>query len=975
MDENTTNIQGKQAVNIESSAKPFHRFFTGHIIATFLIVAMTLSLTGVFLFQQAKQAKTLIAEQLIPLQTQLLQQTYLINTDKLIDNTLQNSNAHELLILQQQLLLQSKKLLLLKSEYQRDYQQWFSRNTLASRIVTRIESSDTSNEALKHKALIQLKTLLDALKIQITFLDNNSVVAPLDKQQKTAAQIEQLSAVEKQLHTAFIMLDKLTLHMPLSKFEQLRNQINALFVVDYPKQLIESQRDNQAMADIFRDLIRFENLILKRGVLDKWHEQLRLMKDYQQQLVEQQQQLQSILYQLSKDDYGIDTQSSGYIKANKDTLNASKLPQWIMVALTAALFSVLALLWLIKARIKLMSKENFTRIEHSFARDKKILTTTNPYFYSAEAEQLVNKIQQIPCDHDREDDFAVLKERNQVLETQMLQDKSTQEQLQRDLASLELAMSTRTKATLLLEQKRSTALYVSGLKQLMLLGKSALTLTKNTNHSKVINHYLCQAHLQAQDLVCTLRQASCYRYLQSSEAVLRLAQVNLANQIQAITLNLHGELLRCNNSLSVSMDEKIHHEVNLDKALFSELINTFIKLLLTGQTDKKLSFNLLLVDNNSDQQKIFFSAEIEGKGNAATLPQILQVFSDESIEHNEHTAYFNTLLRFLQGNNVNVTITEQGYQLGFTFTLGIINNQQTQYYPTLLLPSYLADIENTCLELSAKYLAMPIEVLIAAKQPIQYQRLQQLLHSIGLQVTFVTDEVMLEKNWQSGRFTLLMTEIACQPFIRFITDTDAKPSAKDTLVRGVFDLIKRTDSRKPPSAYEHWVIGEVTADSTENEIIAAMRPWLTLQKKAGEALEKVSVANTKNNTETPVIQRTSLARERSVSFNIERYIHHQGSAELAIFMLAEYTAENTVLVKQLSQAFINDDAIKVAVAAQSLLVNSKILAADYLVHLCQHWQKLLTNKVLDKHNKVQISLLKKTKKAVADINKYADDIV
>ena len=34
------------------------------------------------------------------------------------------------------------------------------------------------------------------------------------------------------------------------------------------------------MADIIRDFIRFEDLILKRGLLVKWQEHLTLMRDY-----------------------------------------------------------------------------------------------------------------------------------------------------------------------------------------------------------------------------------------------------------------------------------------------------------------------------------------------------------------------------------------------------------------------------------------------------------------------------------------------------------------------------------------------------------------------------------------------------------------------------------------------------------------------------------------------------------------------
>lgn len=962
MDKNTNNLNDKQVIKTKSNAKPFYQYFTVYILTIFFIVVIALSSVLFFLFQQSKHSQALITEQLVPLQTLLLQQTYLINTNKLIDDILQNGNADEFISLQQQLSLQSKKLSLLKSDHKRNYQQWLSSNNLAIHIVSRIESSDTSNEVLKNQALIQLDTLLDAIKIQFNIL--------VGKQQKNSTQAKLLSTVENELNSIAIMLKRLNLKMPLSEFEQLRDRIDVTFTTNYSKKLAEQPKSRQGMADIVRDLIRFEDLILKRGVLEKWQEHLRLMDDYQQQLVIQQQQLKNILYSSSSHSQGVYKAPINYINANQNIFKVQQLKNEVMILFALVLSGVAGLLWLIRRRMKSASQQAVTCIVRALEREKTPLIKCTDDFYSTESEQLVNKIEKIQSSNCSESEYQTLMDTNKKLEEKVLKGKATQEKLKLKYEILEQDTSVKDTSHLLIEQRRCKALNLAAIKQLVLLGNSALTTSisaSNENDSSVKNNYLYQAHLQGRDLVRQLRQASCYSYLHSNDALLILNDVNLTAQIQAIVFNLRNELLRSNNSLSVSFDEKILTEVNLDAELFSEMLRVFIRLLFSNKTDRQLALNLTLVDKNKGQQKICFSGEIECADETRKLPLTLQSFNDESIEKSELGDYFNTVLRFQHGDDIHVKRTDIGYQFGFTLPLAVVNNQQGQYYPVLSLPGHLADIENICVKLAAKYLEMPIEVLLAVKIPEQYQRLQQLLQGAGLQVTFVSCEVMLQKNWQSGRFAVLMTDIDCQPFTPFMVDEGNQPSGRSTLVRGVFSLGNFTGITTKANGYSHWIVGKLSATSTVDELITVIRPWIREQKLDISLSQKVRQPNLNKEVNTGIS-----AGNVPVSFNVEQYIKHQGSAELAIFMLDEYTVENILLVEKLSHAFMNDDAINANVAIQALLVNSKILAADYLLHLCQHWKKLLINQALDKSNKVQISLLIKTKKAVQDISHYAD---
>jgi hypothetical protein len=65
-------------------------------MALFLVVVAALSSALVFIAQQSRSSKALITEHLVPLQTQFLQQSYLIHTNKLIDKILHSGNVQEL---------------------------------------------------------------------------------------------------------------------------------------------------------------------------------------------------------------------------------------------------------------------------------------------------------------------------------------------------------------------------------------------------------------------------------------------------------------------------------------------------------------------------------------------------------------------------------------------------------------------------------------------------------------------------------------------------------------------------------------------------------------------------------------------------------------------------------------------------------------------------------------------------------------
>ena len=950
---NSKNIQSNAPLKAGSNAKHIHQLFNAHFIIIFLTTTVGLSAILFFLILQQSHSQTKMAAQFDSLQTQFLQQKYLMNADMLIDSILKSTNSQELLTSQQSLSLQSKKLSLLKSKYKDSYQGSFSRHNLAMDLIIRIESKDVENELLKSKALIQLDTLLDAIKIR------------LNNQQTDLNQATLLYEVESQLTNIMLILKDLNLKTSLTTFEQLTKKMAEVFVTDYARQLANQQGESQDMADIVRDFIRFEDLMLKEDFLVKWQNNLALIGDYQRQLIDEQRQLQEIISALFVNQYDADSTLaiSEHAGFNKETVLFNQLPYWVIVSFAVLLTCIVGLLWLVRRKIKAVSSFSVNSISHALKNDASTVITENKdstsqlhhqALYNAESEYLIRKIKRT---NSSKAEYLALIDKNLVLEKKLLKFKA----------------SAKSTSQLQLELLDWESLHLAALKQLVLIGSSALQETSNKIDSDEEKNYLFLAHLQGRYLVKRLKQASSARYLQNSDVLLTLSDVNFVDQLQAIVLSLRSELLLCKNTLLVSIDDKIFPEVNLDAKLFCEMFAAFVGLLLSQQIARKLALKLRLVDKNKGQQIICFTGQIEGGKNAVQLPHVLQGFLDGSLDHSELGEYFNTLLQLQHGKNVSVQVTENTYSFSFTLPLAVAHNQQKQHFPILSLPGGLADIKNDCAKLKAQYLVMPIEVLIAVKAPDKYLRLQQLLQAMGLQVTLVSCALMLQQYWQSGRFAILMTEFDYQPFTAFMIDEEEIYSTRTPLTRGVFSLSELRDFNAKSERYSHWLHGALKPDCSVSELVTALQPWIKEQgcKNLIKEEKALQVADGTLSEEQVVLSPV----EKEYSFNFERYLKNQGSAELAIYMLDEYTTENRLLVEELCQAVAVHDGKKADDVIQALLVNARILAAERLQHFCQQWHTLLTNQGLDSSEKLQMVLLSKTKQAVDDISQHAVTIV
>ncbi len=283
------------------------------------------------------------------------------------------------------------------------------------------------------------------------------------------------------------------------------------------------------------------------------------------------------------------------------------------------------------------------------------------------------------------------------------------------------------------------------------------------------------------------------------------------------------------------------------------------------------------------------------------------------------------------------------------------------------------------------YLNSSLQLLLAVCSPQQYQPLQRLLQWLGLQVQFVSNEVSQAKHWQTGRYCLLITEF---------TETVWLNMAVLPLTPiGVFSLsdvmtpAKTTDSEKS-DYFAAWHHGQLTSTSSLTELENKLSPWLkkpannktvtSFNKQPDENIAQQVLVDSASDEDELVINEVAACltadANSDATFNFSRYLQHQGSVELALFMLDDYSQDNHQQLTCLATAIKDKNIDKAVAAVKNLQLNGKILAAGDLQQLCSQWLVLLNkDKALTKLKQVN-TLLKDTQQVLHAVDSYAQTI-
>jgi hypothetical protein len=293
-----------------------------------------------------------------------------------------------------------------------------------------------------------------------------------------------------------------------------------------------------------------------------------------------------------------------------------------------------------------------------------------------------------------------------------------------------------------------------------------------------------------------------------------------------------------------------------------------------------------------------------------------------------------------------------------TFVKYLANFITTDHTNNLLIPNEVFR--------QYRFSSTQVEVLLAVESPEKYQHLSRLLYWLGLQVHVVCQSEIMLKHWQTGRYLVLLTEFQSSPFIEMKVGKNVS--------RGVFSL---TDtSFKQPSKKEliyakSWHQERVVNQLDVQHLVKLFSPWLKEKQLVlpTEIKQKVSInksaakesADTKNEqvnkkalNEDKILAVDSLLEVRSEAehqaFDLNLYAIHQGSPELAVFMLDDYVTE------------IND-----AITAISLAIKDKAFN-NALEHTTQIDKLTTILAAKDLNESVQALTIALNKKAVPEVN-------
>lgn len=286
---------------------------------------------------------------------------------------------------------------------------------------------------------------------------------------------------------------------------------------------------------------------------------------------------------------------------------------------------------------------------------------------------------------------------------------------------------------------------------------------------------------------------------------------------------------------------------------------------------------------------------------------------------------------------------------------------------------------------SQGYMSGQQQVLLAVQSPQKYQKMQRLLQWLGLQVQFVCDETSQTRYWKTGRYCLLITEFTQAVW----QDMTVQPSVPV----GVFSLLgevarPKTAALEKNEHFATWHCGQLTSECLLVELENNLLSWLkktssncqaAVVKKNGDVkLTQNSLVDYKVDEDELIINEisTSLANDANndTSFDFTRYLKHQGSVELALLMLDDYSQDNYQQLTYLATAIKGKNIDKAKKAVESLQLNANILAANDLQQLCVQWRHLLNHDNALTQLKKITALLKDTQQVLHAVDSYAQTI-
>lgn len=265
------------------------------------------------------------------------------------------------------------------------------------------------------------------------------------------------------------------------------------------------------------------------------------------------------------------------------------------------------------------------------------------------------------------------------------------------------------------------------------------------------------------------------------------------------------------------------------------------------------------------------------------------------------------------------------------------------------------------------YLARELPIILAVNSPSKHQNTQRLLQWLGLQVHVVSHADAQRELWQTGLYCLLITEFP---------ETSLLEMASKPLVDvAVFSLKDVVSNPEGNTYFNNWHIGQLDEQPVLDDLRVALAPWLKYANSADSKLTSFEEL-TDNADEVVITELVNALTEESEEavFDFSKYLHHQGSVELALFMLGDYGQNNHQQLDILINEIKAKNVEKAKEAIMDLQLNAKILAASALDDLCNQWLKLFSGNDIPNSLTEVNALIKETRAALNTIDSYADSI-
>lgn len=669
------NSEAEQLHTNRNALPPFYRQFSTKLLALTLCLVVILLLSVVLFWQQNQQAQSVIQTQLYPLQQQVKQLESLQQAKFIVDELLRGDSEKNWLKLHTDLIALNRQLLRLSSSNTATYRQWLNQNEMARSAVDRAEKNKSRNQQLKQSTIIQLQlmhfsiTSISDKKISHEKLlyqqlqkDKSNDTVTLNRANaytRAVKQSQNVRQIKTLLTEILVAFEQLTIRTTQGDFDLLRLGVEQLLA---QTKLLESD-NTKAVVEFVRQIKSFEGIVLSEQMaLAKWQGYLRLMQSYNLDLLAQKQQLLALLSQsqtvlTSESEDPISRFLAGY----NIPLSSDEVALIILFAIGIVFITFVSLIFKVYQQIKASKEHDLSLVAQSIQGNDACINDANCH----ETYAIIKQLQTLTKPEHTEQDYQALVSQIEANEQLIKSQKQSLAQLAENSDVQQLEKAEQVAEQFSHELHRYD--YLKGEVLPQIVQAQAKDLEKADTQS--LNHFY--------DMLEQFQLAS---YLQSSEAILSLSNINLLEEIHSTLLSQLQKQSVNNNQLFMSYDEQITPEFSVDVLLIQHLFTLLIELTIQQCHDAIFHLHLQLQDKNSGQQVIRFVTKISAE-KLTGLPSDIKELAQKSAEPSGSSPLvevFKILLVQLHGENLTAQLIDEGYQLSFELPLAIVNAKESR---------------------------------------------------------------------------------------------------------------------------------------------------------------------------------------------------------------------------------------------------------------------------------------------------------